>query len=192
VAVDAAGNIYISQENSRIRKVDTSGIITTIAGMGIGGFSGDGGPSTKAALLGTEGLGLDSAGNLYIADSGNNRVRKIAATQGTGIPPSINPGGVVSASAYGEFTTAAPGSWIEIYGSGLAVDTREWGGSDFDGVNAPTSLDGTSVTIGGIQYVVACSPMAPTSSHRVRLRVSIHGPPSRATRSFYMGSALGR
>jgi len=114
VAVDAAGNIYISQENSRIRKVDTSGIITTIAGMGIGGFSGDGGPSTKAALLGTEGLGLDSAGNLYIADSGNNRVRKIAATQGTGTPPSINPGGVVSASAYGEFTTAAPGSWIEI------------------------------------------------------------------------------
>jgi uncharacterized protein (TIGR03437 family) len=61
--------------------------------------------------------------------------------------PSI--GGVVSASAFGEFASAAPGSWIEIYGSNLASDTRGWTGADFTGINAPTSLDGTSVTIGG-------------------------------------------
>jgi uncharacterized protein (TIGR03437 family) len=64
-------------------------------------------------------------------------------------PPTISAGGVVSASAFGEFTSVSPGSWIEIYGSNLAVDTRSWTGSDFNGVNAPTSLDGTSVTIGG-------------------------------------------
>jgi uncharacterized protein (TIGR03437 family) len=63
--------------------------------------------------------------------------------------PAISAGGVVSASAFGEFTSVAPGSWIEIYGSNLASDTRGWAGSDFSGVNAPTSLDGTSVYIGG-------------------------------------------
>jgi len=63
--------------------------------------------------------------------------------------PSIKPAGVVSASAFGRFTSIAPGSWIEIYGSNLAADTRPWAGSDFNGVNAPTSLDGTSVMIGG-------------------------------------------
>jgi uncharacterized protein (TIGR03437 family) len=63
--------------------------------------------------------------------------------------PAISAGGVVSASSFGEFTSVSPGSWIEIYGSNLAVDTRSWLASDFNGFNAPTSLDGTSVTIGG-------------------------------------------
>ena len=63
--------------------------------------------------------------------------------------PAISSGGIVSASAFGGFTSVAPGSWIEIYGTGLAADSRSWTGADFTGVNAPTSLDGTSVTIGG-------------------------------------------
>jgi len=63
--------------------------------------------------------------------------------------PAISSGGVVSASDFGGFTSVAPGSWIEIYGSNLALDTRSWAGSDFNGVNAPTTLDGTSVMIGG-------------------------------------------
>jgi uncharacterized protein (TIGR03437 family) len=71
--------------------------------------------------------------------------------------PLINPGGVVSASAYGKFSSIAPGSWIEIYGLELASDSRQWTADDFNGVNAPTSLDGTKVTIGGqaafIDYV---------------------------------------
>ena len=58
-------------------------------------------------------------------------------------------GGVQSASAFGAFPAIAPGSWIEIYGSNLANNTRLWAGSDFSGNNAPTSLDGTSVKIGG-------------------------------------------
>lgn len=60
--------------------------------------------------------------------------------------PSIS--AVVSASAFGGFTSVAPGSWVEIYGSNLAPDTRPWSGSDFKGTNAPTSLDGVQVTIG--------------------------------------------
>jgi uncharacterized protein (TIGR03437 family) len=67
----------------------------------------------------------------------------------SGSLPSISSGGVISAGAFGAFTSAAPGSWIEIYGSNLATDTRGWTGADFNGINAPTSLDGTSVTVGG-------------------------------------------
>jgi uncharacterized protein (TIGR03437 family) len=73
---------------------------------------------------------------------------------GASAAPAISAGGVVSASAFGAFPSAAPGSWIEIYGSNLAVDSRSWTASDFYGVNAPTSLDGTSVTIGGQAAII--------------------------------------
>ena len=63
--------------------------------------------------------------------------------------PTISPGGVISASSFGAFTDIAPGTFIEIYGSNLASDARGWGTPDFNGNNAPTSLDGTKVTIGG-------------------------------------------
>ena len=56
---------------------------------------------------------------------------------------------LVSASGFGGFTTVAPGSWVEIFGSNLATTTRGWGGADFSGNNAPTTLDGVQVTIGG-------------------------------------------
>jgi uncharacterized protein (TIGR03437 family) len=63
--------------------------------------------------------------------------------------PSIKSGGVVSASAFKSASSAAPGSWIEIFGSNLSSTTREWAGSDFSGSNAPTSVDGISATVGG-------------------------------------------
>ena len=65
------------------------------------------------------------------------------------LPPSISAQGVVSASAFGQFTSIAPGSWIEIYGANLSATTRGWTLADFSGINAPTSLDGVKVTIGG-------------------------------------------
>jgi RHS repeat-associated protein len=77
VAVDSAGNIFIlDYYNRRIRKVDTSGIITTVAGNGYDGFSGDGGPATDAGFN-PRGLAMDSAGNIFIADWFNHRVRKV-------------------------------------------------------------------------------------------------------------------
>ena len=72
-----------------------------------------------------------------------------------GTLPIVNPGGVVGASAFGESAAAAPGDWIEIYGSNLAPDTRTWATSDFNGASAPTQLDGTSVTIGGAPAFVS-------------------------------------
>jgi len=78
VAVDSAGNLYIADTyNYRIRKVDDSGIITTVAGNGSYGFSGDGGPATEAQLRNPEGIAVDSAGNLYIVDDWNSSIRKV-------------------------------------------------------------------------------------------------------------------
>src|SRR6185369_16573522 len=76
IAIDASGNLYIvDTNNSRIRQVAAAtGIITTAAGNGFPGFSGDGGPATRAQLgFSPSGLALDSAGTLYIADTGNDR-----------------------------------------------------------------------------------------------------------------------
>src|SRR5205814_998769 len=78
VAVDPAGNVYIADEGSnRIRKVNTAGIISTIAGNGKHGFSGDGGPATLAELIQPMGVAVDPAGNVYITDEGSNRIRKV-------------------------------------------------------------------------------------------------------------------
>jgi hypothetical protein len=79
VCFDAAGNLYIADEgNSRIRMVNTAGIISTIAGDGTAGYSGDGGQATAAELYVPLQITFDAAGNLYLADAGNNRIRKVS------------------------------------------------------------------------------------------------------------------
>ena len=78
LALDGAGNLYVADTgNHRIRKVDTAGTITSIAGNGTGGFSGDSGQAVDVQLNEPSGLVLDSAGNVYIADTMNHRVRKV-------------------------------------------------------------------------------------------------------------------
>jgi sugar lactone lactonase YvrE len=78
VAVDAAGNLYIAdQDNQRIRQVGTNGLIHTIAGNGTNGFSGDGGAAINASLSNPADVAVDGLGNIYIADSGNKRIRKV-------------------------------------------------------------------------------------------------------------------
>ena len=153
--MDSAGNVYISDTlNNRIRVVAPNGTINTVIGTGAMTYSGDGGPATAATLNHAEGLSFDSAGNLYIADNGNNVIRQYAPPAATGGSlPTINAGGVISASSFGAFSAIAPGSWIEIYGSNLASTTANWNNS-FTGVNAPTALANTTVTIGGLSAFI--------------------------------------
>jgi sugar lactone lactonase YvrE len=88
IAVDSAGSIFIADEgNDRIGKVTPGGIISTVAGNGTKGFSGDGGPATSAQVNGPKGVAVDSAGNLFIADEANHHIRK------------VTPGGVISSMA---------------------------------------------------------------------------------------------
>ena len=83
IAVDQQGNIFIADsQNHRIRKIDTRGIITTVAGNGERGYSGDGGPAVEASLWKPEGVAVDAFGNLYIADEANDRIRRVDASTG--------------------------------------------------------------------------------------------------------------
>jgi len=132
VAVDASGNLYIADAaNSRIRKVSTSGIITTVAGSTTFGFSGDGGPATSAQLNAPEAVAVDLAGNIYISDTSNSRIRKVSA--GTGIITTVAGNGTQGFSGDGGPATSAAVDRP----FGVAVDAS---GNIFIAVNFPSSL----------------------------------------------------
>ena len=103
ICLDASGNLYISDGGTRVRKVNAAGIISTIAGTGTIGYSGDGGMATAAKLT-VAGLCRDDAGNLYLADPYNNRIRKIAPS---GIITTYAGSGVSGFSGDGGLATAA-------------------------------------------------------------------------------------
>lgn len=92
VAIDAIGNIYLADQSPRIRKIDTTGIITTVAGNGIQGYSGDNGPATDAELYFPAGLALDIYGNIYFTEGFTNRVRRVNTL---GIITTIAGGGTI-------------------------------------------------------------------------------------------------
>ena len=116
LAVDRSGNIFILENgDGKIRKVDSSGNINTIAGTGAAGFSGDGADPAKATMNYPTGVAIDGAGNLYIADTLNQRVRKVAGRSIT----TIAGNGLMSYSGDGGPATAAQMNDPE----GVAVDT---------------------------------------------------------------------
>src|SRR5262249_24994891 len=75
LAVDSAWNVYFSDGSGRVRKVYSSGLVSTIAGNGTQGYSGDGGGATAAQLSASRGVAVDASGNVYVADTANNAVR---------------------------------------------------------------------------------------------------------------------
>jgi hypothetical protein len=107
ICTDSIGNIYMADGNNRIRKITVStGIISTVAGNGTAGFSGDGGPATAAALNLPIGVFVDKDGNIFIAESSNNRIRKVTVSTGiistfagTGVPGYTGDGGLATAAA---------------------------------------------------------------------------------------------
>jgi sugar lactone lactonase YvrE len=144
IAIDMAGNLYIADfSNNRIRKVSSNGIISTIAGNGTPGFSGDGGAATSAALWGPYGVTLDALGSLYIADRENNRIRKVNTT------------GIISTFA---------GNGTGVYGGdggqATAADIQEPFGLAFDAIGNMYIVDNGNdcirkVNTGGIITTVA-------------------------------------
>ena len=100
VAIDGQGAVYIAQTgHNRIRKIDANGIVRTIAGTGVAGFLGDGGPATAAQMQRPSGIALAKDGTLFVAEPVNHRIRKIdpngtiTTFAGDGVPPSSNGSG---------------------------------------------------------------------------------------------------
>ena len=146
VAVDTASNVYIADSyNHRVRKVDASGTITTLAGTGTQGYSGDGGPATQAQLYRPQGVAVDGASNVYIADSYNNRVRKVDASGtittlvGTGAWGSSGDGGPAT-----EAQLRVPyGLALDAFGSVYVADVYSHRVRKVDASGTITTLAGT-------------------------------------------------
>jgi len=168
ISVDASGNLYIADyTNNRIRMVNESGIITTIAGSGIFGDTGEGGPALKARLRFPTNVLSGPNGTVYIADTQNQKIKLLTPVSATPTSvPVIRDGGVITVADYGASLSVAPGSWVEISGDALAATTREWTDADFVNGQAPLALDGTAVAVGGQAAVV--SAVSPT-----KLRVQL-------------------
>lgn len=115
VATDALGNLYVMDGmNVRVRQITTDGVIRTIAGNGQSGFSGDGGPATQASFLDPQGIFVSRDGSLYVADRGNDRIRKVSA----GIIRTIAGGG--------PFRTDPVATNSKLYNpTGVALDSRD-------------------------------------------------------------------
>lgn len=125
ITIDPSGNIYFMDFfNDRIRKINTSGIISTVVGTGIQGYSGDGGPANLAQIKKPMGLATDALGNLYIADYDNHRIRKVNAA---GTITTICGNGISGFSGDGNLATSAQITWPR----GIAVDAI--GNVYFDG-----------------------------------------------------------
>jgi len=191
IAFDSAGNLYFSDTlNSVIRKVNSSGTITTVAGNGFTGYSGDGGAANQAELNNPGGIAIDSAGNIYIADVDNKVIRKVTASTGkistiAGIGvagntgdggPAINakldcPKGVALDSAgnlfildYNSFVVrrvaASDGTISTVAGNG----TGGFSGDGGPAINAQMSYpSGLAVDLSGNIYIADCG------NNRIRL-----------------------
>jgi len=170
VALDGTGNYYITdRDHNRIRKVDVAGIITTIAGTGTAGFSGENGPATAAEISAPYGIAIDLAGNIYFSDDGSGRIRKIntsgiittiAGTGGTGYNGNNIPATSAEFNGLGGIAVDASGNIFvtddfnfrirKINTSGIITTVAGTGNPIYNGDGIPA----TSANLGNLNYVV--------------------------------------
>ena len=174
VAIDAAGILYIADtQNARIRKV-VNGVISTIAGNGTQGFNGDNGPATSAALSAPSGVALDSLGNVYVADTNNNRVR-ILSPLGSSCSYTVAPNALQISAAGGNLTVSIQTSascvwtvsglpsWIAISNSpgvGSGSITLKIPANSGAALSATLTIAGQAITVtqaaaGGCNYAIS-------------------------------------
>jgi uncharacterized protein (TIGR03437 family) len=200
IAVDLAGSIYITDASTYVRKIFPNGPITTIAGNGTVGYSGDGGLALKAQLNKPGGLALDVRSNLYIGDTGNSAVRLLQFA-GAGISLSAVTNGASNATG-----AISPGELVVLYGSGLGPAKLV----SYQLVNGavPTNTGGTSVYFNGTPAPVLYSSatqvaaMAPfgLSSANAQVFVSYQGqtsapltvPVAQTTPSLFTADSSGK
>ncbi|MBZ5677067.1 MAG: hypothetical protein LAP61_22720 [Acidobacteriia bacterium] len=175
VAVDSSGDIYIADHyNHRIRRVEAStGVITTVAGNGTQGYSGDGGPATSASLNDPVAVFVDTGGNLYIADYTNGRIRKVTA--GNGVITTVAGDGSFRYSGDG-----GPATTASLNGPlGVAVDgTGNLYIADWDNNRIRKVSNGVITTVAG-----GGSPSSGTGDGGLATSTSLNGPSSVAVDS---------
>lgn len=156
IALDSHGYLYICDSiNSRIRKVAPDGIITTIAGLGIPGYSGDGGPASKALLFFPRGVVVDGSGNVYISDTGSYILRSLKPQA-----PAIGSSGVLNAASFAAHVS--PGGLATIFGSNFT-------GSGLDAIAplpVPSNLGGVSVQVNNV-----AAPVLYSSSGQINFQI---------------------
>ena len=152
IVADPFGNIFFVDGTTRVREISSGGTITTIAGNGSLGYSGDGGIATLAQLNTPAAVWADASGNVYVADTGNNAIRLLQPT-GSGV--TVN--AVVNAAS-NQNGPVAPGEIVVLYGSGLGPSQLQTYKLDANG-RVPKSLGGTTVLFGGLAApVIYASP----------------------------------
>jgi uncharacterized protein (TIGR03437 family) len=180
IALDGKGNLYIAEAGGnthRVRKVNSAGTISTVAGGNGPGFSGDGGPAIAAQLFEPQGLAVDAAGNLYIADFLNNRVRKVDTA---GIITTIAGNGQIDGSSTNNGDGGPPTS-AGLQPSGLAIDASgnlyisDYSGYRIRKIAFGAKPQGISAGANSLYFAAATpSPSAPSQFVTVE---SIGGPP---------------
>jgi len=186
LAVDGQGSLYISDTgNHRVRVIGPDGMIRTIAGNGAADFSGDGATAQAASLNSPSGLAVDSAGNVWVADTGNNRIRKLVP--GPVAAEETQPISVVNAASMLS-GPVAPGEMISIFGLGIGPVTPTGGVLDASGKVA-TELASTRVLFNG-----APAPLyyAQDSQINAQAPYEIAGMATADVEVFYQGESRGK
>jgi uncharacterized protein (TIGR03437 family) len=188
VAVDAEGGVLIADTgNHRVRRVGSDGAIRTLAGAGAAGFSGDGGPAREALLNGPFAVVAGAAGEIYVADTGNHRVRKLTLEDLPPEPVLVLPALTVANAASERPGAVAPGELVAISGTGLGPETGVNALPDASGA-IPTLLAETEVLFDGVP-----APILYAQASRLLAQVpyAVNGRPETAVEARYRKEVRG-
>ncbi|HTS28347.1 MAG TPA: NHL repeat-containing protein [Bryobacteraceae bacterium] len=160
LAVDVSGNVYVvDRDANTVREISTAGTISTIAGTGMSGYSGDGGPAVKAQLNSPTGLAIDSLGNLFIADTGNSCIRMVATNGAISTVAGNN-----TADYYGDGGPATQAALKQPQGMTVDPSGNLYIADTFNNVIRKVGPDGTITTFAGTGFPASTGDGGPPSS----------------------------